>query len=76
VLDLQTLTITSGLGTLTPRGAFSAFLTAPIDVGLTDSFEAELTLDDPEAFGATIAEMVPSIDFTEVFRIALVKSGS
>jgi hypothetical protein len=76
VFDLQALTITSGIGTLRPRGKFSAHITAPINLRITGSFEAELTLsDDPEAFKVRLTEVAPLISCTEVFSIALVRSG-
>lgn len=76
VFDLQTLRVTSGVGTLRPRGDFSARLSAPIDLRITGSFDAALTLsDDPEAFRVRLTEMAPVIDCTEVFDIALVRSG-
>jgi hypothetical protein len=76
VIDRQVLTVTSGAGTLKPRGDFFAHISAPIDLGVRGSFEAELTLsDDREAFRARVTEMAPLIDCTEVFRIALVRAG-
>jgi hypothetical protein len=53
-----------------------ARITAPIDLRITGSFEADLTLEDAEAFKVRLTEMAPVvIDCTEVFRIALVRSG-
>ena len=75
VIDLQVLTITSGRGTLKPRGSFSAHLSAPIDLGISGSFEAGLALDDAELFRVRLIEVAPSIDCVEVFKIGLVRSG-
>jgi hypothetical protein len=73
--DVHELTITSGAGTLRPRGSFSARITAPIHLRITGSFEAELTLEDAEAFKMKLTEMAPVIGCTVVFQIALVRSG-
>ncbi len=75
VIDLQVLTITSGRGTLKPRGSFSAHLSAPIDLGIRGSFEAGLALEDAELFRVRLIEVAPSIDCVEVFKIGLVRSG-
>jgi hypothetical protein len=70
------LTVTSGAGTLRPRGAFSADLSDPINITLRTSFDTRLRLsDDPQAFTARITEIAPLIDCIQVFRIALVRSG-
>jgi hypothetical protein len=76
VIDQQILTVTTGAGTLTPRGKFSVHLSAPIDFRITGSFHARLRLsDDPQSFTATVTETAPLISCTEVFRIGLVRSG-
>jgi hypothetical protein len=76
VIDLQVLKATSGVGTVRPRGRLSILITDPINLRLTGSFEAVLTLsDDPEAFRARVTETVPQINCTEVFSLALTRSG-
>jgi purine nucleoside permease len=77
VIEDQVLKITSGSGTVRPRGSLSILLISnEIDVRLTGSLDGVLTLsDDPEAFRARVTETVPLIDCTEVFRLALVRSG-
>jgi hypothetical protein len=75
VLDIQELKITTGAGMLRPRGDFSAHITDPIDLTINGTFEAALMLEDAEAFRVKLTEMAPAIDCTEVFRIALVRSG-
>jgi hypothetical protein len=73
--DVQELTITSGAGTLRPRGSFSERITAPLHRRITGSFEAELTLEDAEAFNMRLTEMAPTIGCTVVLQIALARSG-
>jgi hypothetical protein len=76
VFDQQVLKVTSGVGTVRPRGSLSILITAPIDLRLTGSFEAALILtDDRQAFGARVTETAPQIDCIEVFSLALTRSG-
>jgi hypothetical protein len=76
VIDLQTLKITSGVGTVRTRGRLSIFITDPINQRFVGSFEAVLTLsDDPQAFRARVTETVPLMNCTEVFSLALTRSG-
>jgi hypothetical protein len=76
VIDKQVLKITSGAGTVKPRGKLLILITDPIDLKLTGTFEAVLTpSDDSQAFRARVTETVPSISCTEVFSLALTRSG-
>ena len=77
LIEHLTLTITSGVGTLSPHGTFSLEITTPIgELKLTGSFEAKLAFSDKEAFTERLIVMASSpIECTEVFQIALVRSG-
>jgi hypothetical protein len=75
VFDRQVLTITAGKGSLSPSGDFSARITAPIDLTVSGTFDATLTLSDAESFGATVVETAPEIACTEKFVISLVRTG-
>jgi hypothetical protein len=76
VVEKQVLAITSDAGTLKPEGALSVQMTPSVDPKFTGSFEAELTLsDDRKEFTEKITEMAPSIDCTEVLKMALVHAS-
>jgi hypothetical protein len=74
VIDEQRLRTIAGRGTVNPSGSFRAHLTR-VNITITGTFEATLTLDDREAFTAQVVESAPEISCTEVFQIGLVRSG-
>jgi hypothetical protein len=75
LITTLSLTITSGIGTLSPRGTFSLRLTEPRRLTVTGTFEAKLTFSDAEAFTEKLTVAATNIDCTEVFQIALVRTG-
>jgi hypothetical protein len=75
LIEHLTLTITSGIGTLSPSGTFSLEVASPLDLKVSGTFEAKLIFSDAEAFTERLTVMAPSVDCTEAFDIALVRSG-
>jgi hypothetical protein len=76
-IDTLVLTVTSGAGSVRLRGRFlEQIVGGPIDLKVTGSFAAVLTLtDDPKSFTVRLSEDAASIDCNAVVQIALVQVG-
>jgi hypothetical protein len=76
-IDLLVLTITSGAGTVKPRGNFLEQISAgPFVLKAAGSFAAVLTLtDDPQSFSAKVSEQATTVNCDAVLQIGLVRIG-
>jgi hypothetical protein len=75
--NLLVLTITSGSGTVKPRGTFSEQISAgPFVLKASGSFTAVLTLtNDPQSFSAKVSEHATTINCDAVLQLGLVHVG-
>jgi hypothetical protein len=69
------LTITRGVGTLSPSGTFSLHLTVPFVLTVTGTFRAKLIFSDAKAFTEKLTVTATNISCTEGFEIALMRTG-
>ena len=74
-IEMQVVTLASGVGTLRPTGTYVARVLPPIDFKYSGEWAADITLADSQSFTARWTETAPADHCTQAFRITFLRTG-